>query len=108
MHMAADQARAHRGIGIAGTIVLPLLFVPTVAVSTLGEPGLEATAQETATFLEAVGASSWAPFMHAVQLLPAMTLLWWSVAFIRSFGRVEGERTWLPIAAIASMTVFAA
>ena len=108
--MAADQAqaRAHRGIGIAGLLVLPLLFVPTVAISTLGEPGFEATAREAVTFLEAVGASSWAPFMSALQVLAAMTLLWWSVAFIRSFGPVAEERAWLPIAAIASMTVFAA
>ncbi|WP_353508762.1 hypothetical protein [Intrasporangium sp.] len=110
MHMAADQAqaRSHRGIAIVGLLVLPLLFVPTVAISTLGEPGFEAPAREAVTFLEAVGASSWAPFMSALQVLAAMTLLWWSVAFIRSFGRVAEERAWLPTAAIASMTVFAA
>ena len=95
--LRASTDSGHRGLwpGHGGDLVV-------------GRAGFEATALEAATFLEAVGASSWAPFMHAVQVLAAMTLLWWSVGFIRSFGRVEDEATWLPIAAIASMTAFAA
>ena len=96
------------GAGITGLLVVPLLFVPTVAISTLGEPGFEATAEEAVAFFEAVGGSSWAPFMHALQIAGTMVFLWWSIAFIRSFGRVEGERSWLPGAAIASLTVFTA
>ena len=109
-HATPEQGwnRLTRTLGILGLIAVPLLFAPTIAVSTLGEPDFTGPPGDIATFLDTVGHTSWAPAAMVIQSLGSLALLWWAVGFAVLLRRHEGEPAWRSTVALASIVVFTA
>lgn len=99
--------RLRRGTAVTGLVVVPLLFAPTIAISTLGEPQFDATEEQAAAFLATVGLTSWAQTASVVQAVAAVGLLWWAVSLTQLMRRAEGEPPWRSTVALASAVVFA-
>ena len=49
-----------RATGAAGLVGIVLVFVPIIAMSSLGEPSFEATSEEAAAFFRSTAESAWA------------------------------------------------
>ena len=80
-------ARATGGAGLAGIV---LLFVPIIAMSTLGEPAFDATREEVAVFFRNTADASWADAAGTVALLGLVALTWFIVGLCLLLGRAEG------------------
>lgn len=106
-HDPAAWDRLARGTGVTGLLTIPLVFVPTIALSTLGEPPLDARADETVAFLTNLAESSWAPVASVAQSVAVLVLLWWAAAFTHVMRRAEGEPSWRSTAALASIVILA-
>lgn len=98
--------RFRRRVGVTGLAAVPLLFAPTIALSTLGEPQFEGTADEVVTFLATIRNTSWAEAAMVLQSAAVLVLLWWAVTFTHVMRREEGEPSWRSTAALASIVVF--
>ncbi len=106
-HDPAAWDRLARGTGVTGLLTIPLVFVPTIALATLGEPPLDAGVDETVAFVTNLAESSWAPVATVLQAVAVLVLLWWAAAFTHLMRRAEGEPSWRATAALASMVIFA-
>src|ERR671936_2318106 len=80
-----------RATGIIGIVFMVLLFGPIIALSTAGEPPLDATASEAVKYLGNIEAT-WAQLALATSTLGWIGSLWFFVAFGYSLRRVEGIR----------------
>ncbi|MGW5239279.1 hypothetical protein ACWEOW_10140 [Monashia sp. NPDC004114] len=100
--------RLTRTLGVLGLVTVPLLFAPTIAISTLGEPDFSGPPGDVTAFLDAVSQTSWAPAATALQILGSLALLWWAVGFAVLLRRHEGEPAWRSTVALASIVIFAA
>jgi hypothetical protein len=100
--------RLTRTLGILGLLTVPLLFAPTIAISTLGEPDFTGSSGDIAAFFGTVGNTSWAPAAAAFQAVGSLALLWWAVGFAALLRRQEGEPAWRSTVAAASAVVFTA
>jgi hypothetical protein len=96
-----------RATGVIGIGFVVLLFGSTIAISTAGEPGLEATAEEAAAYFGTADAA-WVEFAHAVQAFGMMGSLWFFVAFGQLLRRAEGEPPWRSTIAMLSGGLLAA
>ena len=104
----SSWARLDRVIGWAGIAAVPLLFTPTIAISTLGEPPFDGSAREITTFYDAAAAAPWHTAGEALQAIATLVLLWWAAALTRLLRHAEGDPAWRSTAALASAVVFAA
>jgi hypothetical protein len=87
--------------GVIGLITVGLLFVPIVAISTLGEPPFVATGEQARAFF--VNASvAWAQTATAVTGLAAIGLVWFIVGLALLLGRAEGSPPWRSTIALVS------
>ena len=100
--------RLRRGTAVTGLMVVPLLFAPTIAISTLGEPPFDATEDQAVAFLATSANTSWAQTAMVVQSVAALGLLWWAVALTQLMRRAEGEPPWRSTVALASVVIFTA
>ena len=82
-----------RATGIIGIAFMVFLFGPIIAVSTAGEPGLEATAEQAATFFGNADAT-WTQVAMAATKIGLIGSLWFVVAFGFLLRRAEGDPAW--------------
>src|SRR6059058_1645119 len=90
---SARYAALARATGIIGIFFVALLFGPIIALSTAGEPPLDATASEAAKYFDKIEAT-WAQLAIAVSTLGWIGSLWFFVAFGYLLRRVEGDPPW--------------
>ena len=96
-----------RVTGIAGIIATVLLFAPIIAISTLGEPGFDATRAEAATFFQN-GDTAWVAVLEATAALGMMAFLWFVAGLTTILRRAEGEPAWRSTVALVSGVLVAA
>lgn len=101
------HAALARTTGIIGIAFLVLLFGPIIALSSAGEPALEATAAESAKYFGNIEAS-WAQLAMAASTLGMIGSLWFFVAFGFLLRRAEGDPPWRSTIATLSGALLAA
>jgi hypothetical protein len=104
---SARYAALARATGIIGIFFVALLFGPIIALSTAGEPPLDATASEAAKYFDKIEAT-WAQLAIAVSTLGWIGSLWFFVAFGYLLRRVEGDPPWRSSVATLSGALLAA
>jgi hypothetical protein len=97
-----------RVTGWAGLVGIVLVFVPIIALASLGEPAFAATREEVAAFFRTTAESSWADAAEAVLLLGLVTLTLFMVGFCLLVGRAEGQPPWRSAVALVFGALFAA
>jgi hypothetical protein len=101
----ATLARVTGAAGLAGIV---LIFVPIIAMSSLGEPAFVATREETAAFFRNTAESSWADAAGTVALLGLVALTSFMVGLFLLLRRAEGEPPWRSTVALVFGALFAA
>ena len=96
-----------RTTGIIGLVAVVVLFTPIIAISTLGEPAFDASADEAAAFFGRTG-TAWAMAAGAAAGLGMVVFLWFVAAFTTLLRRVEGPPAWRSTAALVSGALVAA
>lgn len=96
-----------RATGVAGIIATVLLFTPIIAISTLGEPGFNATREEAAEFFRN-GDSAWVSAAEATAALGMVAFLWFVAGLTTLLRRAEGEPPWRSTVALVSGVLVAA
>lgn len=96
-----------RVTGIAGIVATVLLFAPIIAISTLGEPGFDATAEDAAEFFRA-GDTGWVTAAEATAALGMLSFLWFVAGLTTLLRRTEGEPAWRSTVALVSGALVAA
>ena len=96
-----------RATGIVGIVFMVLLFGPIIALSTAGEPPLDATASEAVKYFGNIEAN-WAQLALAASTLGWIGSLWFFVAFGYLLRRVEGDPPWRSTIAALSGALLAA
>jgi hypothetical protein len=96
-----------RTTGAVGVAFVALLFGPTIAISSAGEPALEATGEQAATFFGNADAT-WVDLAQATSTLGLMGSLWFVVAFGFLLRRAEGDPAWRSAIATLSGAMLAA
>jgi hypothetical protein len=98
------MARVTGWLGI-GSVVL--LFVPIIAISSVGEPPLDASTQDIATFFRDAHAG-WVEAAEAMASLGMLVFLWFVVGVACLLRRAEGEPAWRSTIALVSGVLLAA
>jgi hypothetical protein len=101
----ASLARITGAAGLAGIV---LVFVPIIALASLGEPAFVATREEVVAFFRNQAESSWADAAEAVLLLGVVTLTLFIVGLCMLLRRAEGEPPWRSTVALVFGALFAA
>ena len=96
-----------RTTGIIGIAFLVLTFGPIIALSTAGEPPLEATAAEAVNYFGNLEAT-WAQLTMAASTLGMIASLWFFAAFGFLLRRAEGDPPWRSAIATLSGALLAA
>jgi hypothetical protein len=97
-----------RATGAAGLVGIVLVFVPIIALASLGEPPFDATREEVVAFFRNTAESSWVDLAEAVLLLGVVALTWFIVGFCLLLRRAEGEPAWRSTVALVFGALFAA
>lgn len=100
----SQTARATGWLGIGSLI---LLFVPIIAISSVGEPPLEASTADIATFFRAAQ-TDWVEAARATASLGMLVFLWFVVGVAVLLRRAEGEPAWRSTITLASGVLLAA
>ena len=85
--------RLSRTTGLLGLATVVLIFVPIVAISTVGEPQFTATATEAQAFFRSAS-QGWVQIAQAVTVLAGIGLIWFVVGLALLLGRAEGNPPW--------------
>ena len=85
--------RLSRTTGLLGLASFVLIFVPIVAISTVGEPPFTATADEAQAFFRS-SSQGWVQIAQAVTVLAGIGLIWFVVGLALLLGRAEGSPPW--------------
>ena len=85
--------RLSRTTGLLGLASFVLVFVPIVAISTVGEPPFTATAAEAQAFFRSAS-QGWVQIAQAVTVLAGIGLIWFVVGLALLLGRAEGSPPW--------------
>ena len=96
-----------RATGAAGLVGMVLVFVPIIAMASLGEPAFEATREEVAAFFRNTAEASWADAAGTVALLGLVALTWFMVGLCLLLRRAEGEPPWRSTVALVFGALFA-
>jgi len=96
-----------RVTGIAGILATVLIFAPITAISTLGEPGFDATRAQAAQFF-VNGDTAWVTAATATASVGMLAFLWFAAALTTLLRRAEGEPAWRSTAALVSAVLVAA
>jgi hypothetical protein len=97
-----------RATGAAGLVGMVLVFVPIIALASLGEPPFDATVEQVVAFFRNIAESSWADLAEAVLLLGVVALTWFMVGLCLLLRRAEGEPAWRSTVALVFGALFAA
>jgi hypothetical protein len=101
----ASLARITGGAGLAGMV---LLFVPIIAMASLGEPAFEASREEVAAFFRNTAESGWVDAAGTVALFGLVALTWFMVGLCLLLRRAEGDPPWRSTVALVFGALFAA
>lgn len=93
--------------GVTGLAAMAILFPAVIAVSSVGEPPLDATSRDAAAFFRDIEAA-WAQAAEAVASLGMLVFLWFVVGFALLLVRVEGDPPWRSVVALVSGVLVAA
>jgi hypothetical protein len=96
-----------RTSGVCGVVGMVLLFAPIIAISTRGEPGFEATQQQTEAFFRNSDVA-WVHLVGAVSTIGMLVLLWFLVGLATLLRRWEGEPAWRSTVALVSSSLLVA
>src|SRR6266542_5396182 len=96
-----------RATGIIGIVFMVLLFGPVIALSTAGEPPLDATASEAVEYFGNIEAN-WAQLAMAASTLGWIGSLWFFVAFGYLLRRAARDPPWRSTIATLSGALLAA
>jgi hypothetical protein len=96
-----------RTTGIVALVAVVLLFAPIIAISTLGEPGFDASGDAAAEFFR-TGDTAWIAAAEATAAIGMLLFLWFVVCLTTLVRRVEGEPAWRSTVALVSGTLVAA
>ena len=96
-----------RVTGIAGILATIVLFTPIIAISTLGEPGFDATREKVAEFFSE-GDTAWVTVAEATAALGMLAFLWFVAGLTTLLRRAEGEPAWRSTVALVSGVLVAA
>jgi hypothetical protein len=97
-----------RATGAAGLVGMVLVFVPIIALASLGEPPFDATREQVVAFFRNMAESSWADLAEAVLLLGVVALTSFVVGLCLLLRRAEGEPAWRSTVALVFGALFAA
>jgi hypothetical protein len=97
-----------RATGAAGLVGVVLVFVPVIALASLGEPPFDATREQVVAFFRNIAESSWADLAEAVLLLGVVALTSFVVGLCLLLRRAEGEPAWRSTVALVFGALFAA
>ncbi|MGH3371174.1 MAG: hypothetical protein ACRDPR_14380 [Nocardioidaceae bacterium] len=105
MHAVGDDAfrwaRTAKATGWLGIGSSVLIFVPVIAISSLGEPPLEASTPDVATFFQDAD-TAWVQAAQATTSLGMVAFLWFVVGIAAVLRRAEGEPAWRSTIALVS------
>jgi hypothetical protein len=101
----ATSARFTGGAGLVGIV---LIFVPIIAMASLGEPAFVATREEVAAFFRNTAEAAWADAAGTVALLGLVALMWFMVGLCLLLRRAENEPPWRSTVALVFGALFAA
>ncbi|HLN77475.1 MAG TPA: hypothetical protein VK204_10560 [Nocardioidaceae bacterium] len=104
---AQRWASLARATGVTGLGAVSLLFAAVIAVSTVGEPPLDASSQEAAAFFRNSQAA-WVQAAEATASLAMLVFLWFVVGLTLLLRRVEGQPPWRSTVALGSGILVAA
>jgi hypothetical protein len=93
--------------GVTAIVAVVLLFVPIIAISSVGEPAFDATRDEAAEFFRDSDVA-WVHAAGAFASLGMLAVLWFVVGLTALLRRVEGEPAWRSTVALVSGTIVAA
>ena len=93
--------------GVTGLVAVAILFSAIIAVSSVGEPPLDAPSRDTAVFFRALGAE-WVQAAEALASVGMLVFLWFVVGFALLLRRAEGDPPWRAGVAFASGLLLAA
>jgi hypothetical protein len=96
-----------RATGIAGILTTILLFTPIIAISTLGEPGFDASAAAAAEFFRA-GDTAWVAAAGATAAIGMLAFVWFVAGLTTLLRRTESEPAWRSTVALVSGVLVAA
>lgn len=95
-----------RFTGVVGLFGVVALFVPIIAVASVGEPGFEASAAEALTFFRNAQVG-WVRAIMPMAGLGMLAVLWFVVGLTRLLGRAEGDPPWRSTIALVSGVILA-
>jgi hypothetical protein len=104
---AVRWSRLERATGITGLVSVVVLFTPIIAISSLGEPPLDAASADIATFFRAADAG-WVDAAEATASLGILVFLWFVVGLALLLRRAEGQPAWRSTIALVSGVLVAA
>lgn len=96
-----------RATGVTGLAAVGILFGGIIAVSSVGEPPLDASSQDAATFFRKTEAA-WVQAAEATASLGMLVFLWFVVGLVLLLRRAEGEPPWRSTVALVSGVLLAA
>lgn len=97
-----------RATGATGLVGMVLIFVPIIAMASLGEPPFDATREEVTAFFRNTAESAWADAAGTVALLGLVALTSFMVGLSLLLRRAEGEPAWRSTAALVFGALFVA
>lgn len=98
------MARATGWLGIGSFVVI---FAPVIAISSLGEPPLEASTQDIAVFFRDAD-TAWVEAAEATAAVGMVAFLWFVVGVTAVLRRAEGAPAWRSAIALVSGVLVAA
>ena len=108
MMQSDPWATLARVTGWAGLVGMVLIFVPIIAMSSLGEPAFVATREEVVVFFRNTAKSTWADAWGTVALLGLVALTLFMVGLCLLLRRAEGDAPWRSTVALVFGALFAA
>lgn len=104
---AVRWSRLARATGFTGLASAVVIFTPIIAISSLGEPPLEADSADIATFFRSADAR-WVDAAEATASLGILAFLWFVVGLALLLRRAEGQPAWRSTIALVSGVLLAA
>ena len=105
--VARGWASLARTTGVMGLAALVVLFAAIIAVSSVGEPPLDASSEAAAAFFIRSHAA-WVQAAEATASLGMLLFLWFVVGLFLLLRRAEGEPPWRATVALVSGVLIAA
>lgn len=102
-----DWSRLALATGVTGLVGMVMLFSAVIAISSLGEPPLDAPSGDAAAFFRDLGAE-WAQAAEALASVGMLVFLWFIVGFALLLRRAEGDPPWRSGVVFASGVLFSA